>query len=159
MLGVQVKAGVQVCLAECWTLDVSVCSCVSAHQGVILPFLGDAVCICPSQGELLCWLLLEVFVLMYIWKCVSVRVHVCLCVFASQHSWCLQKETWQRDNTIRWEQSAGEGVMHIRQLVLEKAWGKKNLLERLVDRFVNHFWKPAAMVHVKLPSKHLQYFP
>lgn len=112
----QVKAGVQVCLAECWTLGVSVCSCVSVHQGVVLPFLGDAVCICPSQGALLCWLLLEVFVLVCIWKCVCVCTCVCLCVFASQTSWCQQKETWQRDNTIRWEQSTGEGVMHIRQL-------------------------------------------
>lgn len=40
---------------------------------------------------------------------------------------------------------------------------EKNVLERLVNRSVFHFWmclfKAAAMVHVKPISKHLQYSP
>lgn len=61
--GGEVKAGVQVCLAECWTLSVSVCSCVSAHTResfclswgmlCVSAFPGGSCCICFSWGMLL----------------------------------------------------------------------------------------------------------
>lgn len=108
---------------RCVWLSAGLWLVVCLHQGVILPFLGDAVCICPSQGCAGIALLVAVG---SVCACVYLEVClcVCLCVFASQPCWWLQKETWQRDDTIRWEQSTGEGVMHIRQLVLEKAWKK-----------------------------------
>lgn len=82
-----------------------------------LPFLGDV-------GIALLVAVRSVCACVYLEVCLSVCTHVCLCVLASQPCWCLQKEMWQRDNTIRWQQSSGEGVTQIRQLVFEKSWKK-----------------------------------
>lgn len=98
LLGGEVKAGVQVCLAECWTLGVSVCSCVSAHTRESFCLSWGKLCVfLPLAGCVGIALLVTVgSVCVYLEVCLCVCTHVCLCVFASQPCWCLQKETWQR---------------------------------------------------------------
>lgn len=97
------------------------------------------------------------------WKC------LCLCVFRSVSLCvlvCIRFPTLlvtaKRDMAERRYYQVG--TVHRRGCDAHKTTCfrkslEKILLEKLMDRFVHHFWRPAAMVHVKLPSKHLQYFP
>lgn len=124
VLGGEVKAGVQVCLAEGRTLGVSVYTSLSAHTMESfclswgMPCVSAPRRVCGQCSAGCCWKCL----------CICVYVYACACVrLLPQPCWCLHKETWQKDNSIRWEQSTGEGVIQMRQLVLEKAWKKKSV--------------------------------
>lgn len=98
-----------------WVLDSG---CVSAHTreswrdswGMLCVSAPRRVCGHCCAGR--CWKCLCLCIIFGSASlCVHASVLVCVCFHPC---WCLQKETWQKDNTIRWEQSTGEGVIHIR---------------------------------------------
>lgn len=93
------KAAVQVCLAEYWTLGVSVYTSVSAHSMESFCLSWGMPCASALAGCAGSALLAAAG---SVCACVFLYVYVCACVrLLPQLCWCLHKETWQKDNTIR----------------------------------------------------------